>query len=251
MVLLFNQCLEGCEQVNEALLATVDFLDPFALILIDSISYLHKCLSGQSRLMSRTHLIILLSLLKSLETSTEQGCPDLIDDIQSQLGELNRIVKHVNDITSYSNVNQERHIKNMSLRHTLTPDNEESEIFPVKSLPFIQNRRFYGREPELEKIDRYLSPKNDQSLRTYTIYGRRGVGKTEIALQFAHLNRPQFDAIFWIQCETSVSIRQSFTRIALALNLPSAGRDGHDEENLLAVQRWLKKTSMSRLNEQS
>jgi len=76
----------------------------------------------------------------------------------------------------------------------------------------------------LEKIHEYLSPKDDQSLRTYTIYGRRGVGKTEIALQFAHENRAGFDAISGFSAKNSVAIRQSFTNAAVSLNLPGADR---------------------------
>jgi hypothetical protein len=68
--------------------------------------------------------------------------------------------------------------------------------------------------------------RDNNRLRTYTIYGRRGVGKTDIALQYAHTNPSQFDAIFWIQCETSVSLRQSFTDTAVQLNLPGADRNG-------------------------
>jgi hypothetical protein len=34
------------------------------------------------------------------------------------------------------------------------------------------------------------------------------------------------------------------------LNLPAADRDGHHEENQLAVQIWLKKTCWSSPNEQ-
>jgi hypothetical protein len=164
--------------------------------------------------------------------------------------ELDGIVKHVNDVTNYSKVNQDRQLKNMSLRYALVPENEEPGVFPNIILPFSRNPRFYGRAVELERIEKYLSPKDDQSLRTYTIYGRRGVGKTEIALQFAYMNQPGFDAIFWIQCETSVSIRQSFTNVAVALNLPAADRDGHHEENQLAVLGWLRKTCESSLTEQ-
>jgi hypothetical protein len=74
-----------------------------------------------------------------------------------------------------------------------------------------------------------------------------GVGKTEIALQFAHTNPGNYDAIFWVQCETSVAIRQSFTNVALSLNLPGAAKDGHHEENLVAVRKWLKTTSKSNI----
>lgn len=156
---------------------------------------------------------------------------------------LDQTVRHVNDITTLSKVNQDRRVKNMSLRHALNPDTEKPGTFPNRILPFQLNPRFYGRQNELEKITKYLSPTGDQSLRTYTIYGRRGVGKTEIALQFAYSNPCDFEALFWIQCETSVAIRPSFTRVAVSLNLPGADSDGHHEENLLAVHKWLKKTS--------
>jgi hypothetical protein len=133
----------------------------------------------------------------------------------------------------------------MNMRHALIPESEEPGTFPNRILPFAQNPRFFGRSEELEKISKCLGPKDidDRNLRTYTIYGRRGVGKTEIALQFAYTNRSGFDAIFWIQCETSVAIRQSFTNVAISLNLPGADREGRHEENLLAVQSWLKRTS--------
>lgn len=155
---------------------------------------------------------------------------------------LDMCVKHVNDITQFSKVNIETNIKNMSLKHALIPNAEEPGIFPNRLLPFAQNMKFYGRREEIEKMTKHLKVKTTDSYRTYMIYGRRGVGKTELALQFAYTNPAEYDAIFWIQCETSVSIRQSFTNVAVSLNLPSAYKDGHHEENLIAVHSWLKRT---------
>ena len=120
---------------------------------------------------------------------------------------------------------------------------DEPGTFPNLILPFQEYSGFYGREKELKTITQHLSPKDGEPLRTYTIHGRRGVGKSEIALKFAHSNPCGFDAIFWIQCETSVAIRQSFTRVAVALNLPGADIYGPHEENLLKVHEWLKRTS--------
>jgi predicted AAA+ superfamily ATPase len=95
-------------------------------------------------------------------------------------------------------------------------------------LPYPRNPKFYGRQIELKKINQALSwriPENDL-LRAYTIYGRRGVGKTEIALEYAYLNPEKFDAIFWVNCETSLSLRESFTSIAKAVNIPGADKSG-------------------------
>lgn len=172
----------------------------------------------------------------------DQGWPDLNETIRQQLFHLETTVKHINEISSYSQISQERKAKNLSIRHALIPENEETASFPLKRLPFTLNPKFYGRKNELAKIVQHLSPKDDGSLRTYTIYGRRGIGKTEIALNFAHTNPSGYDALFWIQCETSVSIRESFTAIAKALRLPGAEGNLPHEENLLKVHAWLKRT---------
>jgi hypothetical protein len=156
---------------------------------------------------------------------------------------LDTAARHVNDLTNLSKANRELEVHNLTLRHALIPEDEEKSPFPVQSFPFKRNPKFYGRQTDLAKILECLRPKGDSSFRTYTIYGRRGVGKTQVALQFGYTNIHTYDAIFWIQCETSVTIRQSFNDVAVALNIPAADRAGRDEENLVAIQAWLKKTS--------
>jgi hypothetical protein len=242
LVELFTRCLNACDEPNEARIAVVDFLDPLATILTDSIVHLHKHSSGRQfldRMGNRTELIDV-----STDQDAEQAWPDMNENIESQLSSMDLTIKHVYDITIHSKVNLDRQVKNFSQRHALIIEPEEPGTFPNMILPFQQNTNFYGRTEELDKIYQYLSPKADRAYHTYTIYGRRGVGKTEIALQFAYTNPPKFDAVFWIQCETSVAIRQSFTDVAVSLNLPGADRDGHHEENLLAVKDWLKRTSL-------
>lgn len=133
----------------------------------------------------------------------------------------------MNDIISYSKANLDRQVKNMIIRHAPAAEPLETGAFPNILLPRQANTKFYGRQDELEKIDRYLNWKrSDTGLRTYTIYGRRGVGKTEIAAQYAHTNPAGFDAVFWIQCETSIALRQSFTDVAISLGLPGADKHG-------------------------
>jgi hypothetical protein len=163
----------------------------------------------------------------STDAEATKAWPRLNSQLISHLTALDSTVKHLNEISSYSAVNLERQVKNLSLRHAPVPEAEEHANFPCTKIPFQQNDRFFGREAEMHKLNSHLSSKeNVSSLRTYTIYGRRGVGKTEIALQYAYENPSSFDAIFWIQCETSVSLRESFTDVAVCLNLPGADRNG-------------------------
>lgn len=134
-------------------------------------------------------------------------------------------IKHLNDINAYTRVNLERANKNLTLRHAQVTQPEENVTFPCTRLPRNKNINFYGRTAELQNIDKFLGHKSP-NLRTYTIYGRRGVGKTDIALEYAHTNPSNFDAIFWVNCETSVALRQSFSDIAVELNIPGADRNG-------------------------
>ncbi|KAG9243598.1 hypothetical protein BJ878DRAFT_111026 [Calycina marina] len=131
----------------------------------------------------------------------------------------------------------------MSMRHALIPEAEEKAAFPIKRL--VPNTKripdFYGRQDELEMIEKHLAPSRERdTLRSSTIY-RRGVGKTKTPAHFAHTSGCCFDAIFWVQCETSVGIRESFTDTVVSLEIPRASREVRHEENLLAVQNWLKR----------
>lgn len=72
--------------------------------------------------------------------------------------------------------------------------------------------------------------------------GLGGVGKTQIALEYAYQNHKVFDAIFWISAEDSSSMYQSFSRAAVeALKLPSARLNAH-EKNRVVLRRWLRNT---------
>lgn len=145
--------------------------------------------------------------------------------INDYLSQMDSVIKHLNDINSYSKINLDQRIKNLSLRETQAAYPEEKATFPVMLLPRKKNVDFYGRTVELQNINDFLHHES-KSLRTYTIYGRRGVGKTDLALEYAYTNTSRFDAVFWVKCETSVGLRQSFADIAIALNIPWADRNG-------------------------
>lgn len=138
-------------------------------------------------------------------------------------------VKHMNDISSCSTINIEAQAKTLSLRNEPVIILKEHCTFPVKYIPRENNSEFFGRSIEMEKINAYLDPRRNSTLRTYTIFGRRGVGKTDIALEYAHANPAGFDAIFWVNCETSAALRSSFAAIAMKLQLQDAGRAGESK----------------------
>ena len=162
--------------------------------------------------------------------------------VDPNLTKMNAIVQHLHELAATSIRTDQLQAEYVSRRNAGITFAEEPDIFPCNNLPFRRNEKFYGRERTIKAIDEYLRPEVNKILRTYTIYGRRGVGKTNIALEYAHVNPSKFDAIFWIGCETAASLRIAFTQMALKLKLGGATATTHHDENLMLVHNWLKRT---------
>jgi hypothetical protein len=115
---------------------------------------------------------------------------------------------------------------------------------PTVLLPSIRTSRFFDRVDVIQKIeDHFNQINNEGSFRSLAIHGLGGVGKSTVALRYAEnkLQRGELDALFWVHSEKIVSIRQSFTDIAMRLKLPGARPDDHEENHAL-VQKWLQHT---------
>ncbi|KAL7274744.1 hypothetical protein RUND412_002352 [Rhizina undulata] len=71
------------------------------------------------------------------------------------------------------------------------------------SLPFRRNPKFCGREDIFEKLFQLLEPKENIRSRRKTIvlYGLGGAGKSQIALEYAHLCACDYSSIFWIDAD--------------------------------------------------
>jgi hypothetical protein len=193
----------------------------------ESIKYLRQSSTGMFSLIASGTTTEPLA-----EAEAQRGWKSAESKINDCLSEIERAVKHLNDIMSYSRVNIERQVKDLSNRHGPVVQPEEPTSFPLQMINRPQNLEFYGRQEELMKINAFLDNRTEDSLRTYTIYGRRGVGKTDIALEYAYTNPARFEAIFWVQCETALAIRQSFTDMAVALCLPKADRNGQYDRSI-------------------
>src|SRR6266852_6114659 len=73
---------------------------------------------------------------------------------------------------------------------------------------------------------------------SYALRGLGGIGKTQIALEYAYRHALEYSAIFWIEAETIEHVMSSLLRIADLLQLPE--RQETDQQRIVAaVQRWL------------
>ncbi|KAL2833836.1 hypothetical protein BDW59DRAFT_156634 [Aspergillus cavernicola] len=124
---------------------------------------------------------------------------------------------------------------------------EEARL-PCFYVPFTANPVFLGRKGILDDIEPASSSMSDcygRTMPSVALWGIAGIGKTQIALEYAYRKRKEgVQAIFWIDTERESEYTKAFTEIAAVLNLQGAtSSKGHDTNRLL-VLRWLQETSV-------
>lgn len=78
-----------------------------------------------------------------------------------------------------------------------------TQVESVYLLP-RQTPRFFGREIELKSLKQSL-----KSHDSVTISGIAGIGKTSIALHFAHQSLSEYNVILWMRSDGTTSLDQS------------------------------------------
>lgn len=74
---------------------------------------------------------------------------------------------------------------------------------------------FVGREQELSELDQVLG--SGSGVIGQTLKGLGGVGKSELALQYAHRHRAEFSSVWWLTADSATNLTTELATIAGAL----------------------------------
>jgi cellulose biosynthesis protein BcsQ len=120
------------------------------------------------------------------------------------------------------------------------------------SLPRIwnvgpRNATFTGRNSVLETLRNQLMSEGAAVVLPVALHGLGGVGKTQVALEYAHRFKADYDLIWWMNAEVSGFINESLADLAGRLgvrvgeSLPDAAREAMETLRLgrAPYQRWL------------
>jgi len=108
---------------------------------------------------------------------------------------------------------------------------------PLNNLTDRRNPHFTGRQEVLEKIHQTFEKGNDIAL-TQAIAGLGGIGKTQVALEYAYRYGYEYNCVWWVNAETKDAIFASYQKFALNKNL--INDDTKEAEIIIeAVRYWL------------
>ena len=111
---------------------------------------------------------------------------------------------------------------------------------PYHNIPHFRNHAFHYRTELLTTMANQLSDQNrNAGLAHVALFGLGGVGKTEIALEYAYRHFQDYNAIFWINAETNQKLAESFSAQALALGLVEGDSVAQHHQLREIFKKWL------------
>ncbi|KAK0639179.1 tpr repeat-containing protein [Cercophora newfieldiana] len=112
---------------------------------------------------------------------------------------------------------------------------------PCYTIPYGLNLRFFSRSDELRKLREYLDPTIvSTQLKAIGIHGLGGVGKSQLALQYANTSMDKYALIAWIPSENRIKMLQGLCELATKLGLVDGGAED-DARSVQLVRDWLNK----------
>lgn len=112
---------------------------------------------------------------------------------------------------------------------------------PIWNLPHPRNPHFTGRGDILSSLHAALTSGKPATL-TQAITGLGGIGKTQIALEYAYRYADNYLVIWWLHCEEPETLASDYAALARRINLPE--QDLPEQQMIIeAVRRWLEQHS--------
>ncbi len=108
---------------------------------------------------------------------------------------------------------------------------------PIWNVPHRRNPNFTGREDLLTALRDKLTSGEHAAL-TQAIAGLGGVGKTQLATEYAYRHASDYGLIWWVRSEEAAQLASDYAGLATPLGLPE--KDAQEQQQAIdAVCRWL------------
>jgi hypothetical protein len=114
--------------------------------------------------------------------------------------------------------------------------------------PIPEAAQFVAREPELAEMHQILHGHSKRS--TVVLHGLGGIGKTQLAIEYATRHKEKYTAVFWLNANDEDTLKLGFRDIAQHVledqkdkpstsTLASVDLNGNLDQVVTAVKTWL------------
>ncbi len=129
-----------------------------------------------------------------------------------------------------------RVIENLPLLAASAPS---AALPTIWNIPYQRNPYFTGREAVLGRIhEHFVQAKTATLTQPVAITGLGGIGKTQIAIEYAYHYAQEYQTVFWLHASSYEVLASDFAAIPTVLNLPE--KSVVDQvKRIEAVKEWL------------
>ena len=128
------------------------------------------------------------------------------------LPETTELIRGIADILSLNAKDKQRLLESTRERITLRP---------IWYVPYQRNPYFTGREEILLSLHHTLiSGATAALIQTHAISGLGGIGKTQVAVEYAYRFRQDYHAVIWLKADTREIFFTNCLEVAQELKLP-------------------------------
>jgi tetratricopeptide (TPR) repeat protein len=117
------------------------------------------------------------------------------------------------------------------------------DLPPIWNVPHHRNPNFTGRGQLLADLRQALTAEKAATLtQTQAVHGLGGVGKTQLALEYAYRYAADYGLVWWLRSEEPATLAADYAGLATALDLPE--KEAREQNAIIkAVRQWLDRHS--------
>ena len=109
----------------------------------------------------------------------------------------------------------------------------------IWNVPYPRNPYFIGRNGVLDSLQQRLVPGAEATALTQSISGLGGIGKTQVAVEYAHRYGEYYEAVLWIQADSQETATVAY--LQLASQVLGLREQQKAEQQIAEVKCWLQK----------